>query len=53
VEFGRGVGRCVKEESTSSVAVVGRIPMEIVIKVREDLLKEIVESNWPTKACYY
>ncbi|QCD87508.1 hypothetical protein DEO72_LG3g2044 [Vigna unguiculata] len=53
VESGRGVSRCVEEESTSPVAVVGRIPMETMIEVREDPLEEIAESNWLTKACYY
>ncbi|QCE03819.1 hypothetical protein DEO72_LG8g1847 [Vigna unguiculata] len=33
VEFGRGVGRHVEEESTSLVAVVGRIPMETVTEM--------------------
>ena len=52
MESGRGVGRRVEEESTSLVAVVGRIPMETVTEVREDPPKEIVESNWPAKAGY-
>jgi len=36
MESGRGVGRRVEEESTSLVAVVGRISMKIVTEVRED-----------------
>jgi len=52
VESGRDVGRRVKEESTSPVAMVGRIPMETVTEVREEPPKEIVESNWPAKAGY-
>jgi len=34
------------------VAVVGRISMGRVTKVKEDPLKEITESNWPAKAGY-
>jgi len=34
------------------VAVVGRILMGRVTKVKEDPLKEITESNWPAKAGY-
>jgi len=34
------------------VAMVGRIPMETVIEVREDPPEEIVEGNWPAKAGY-
>jgi len=30
----------------------GRIPMETTTKIREDLLKELAESNWPVKAGY-
>ncbi|QCE10813.1 hypothetical protein DEO72_LG10g2045 [Vigna unguiculata] len=52
VESGRGVGKRVEEESTSPVAVVGRIPMETMTEVREDLPEEITESNWPAKANY-
>jgi len=52
VESGRGVGRHVEKESNSLVAVVGRIPIEIVTEVREDLPEEIVQSNWPAKAGY-
>jgi len=48
----RSVGRCLEEESASLMAVVGRIPMETVTKVREDPPEEIVESSWPTKAGY-
>ena len=44
--FGGNVGRRFEEESTSPVAVVGRIPMETVIDLREDPLEEIAESNW-------
>jgi len=52
VQSGRSVGRHFEEESTSSVAVVGRILMETVTEVREDPPKEIVERNWPAKAGY-
>ncbi|QCD78885.1 hypothetical protein DEO72_LG1g2521 [Vigna unguiculata] len=45
-------GRRFEEESTSLVAMVGRIPMETVTKVRKDPLEEITESNWPAKAGY-
>jgi len=46
------VGGHLEEESTSLVAVVGRIPMETVTEVREDPPEEIAESNWPAKADY-
>ncbi|QCD81434.1 hypothetical protein DEO72_LG2g1760 [Vigna unguiculata] len=52
VQFGGSVGRHFEEESTSPVAVVGRIPMETVIEVMEDPPEEIVESNWPAKVDY-
>jgi len=52
MESGRGVCRCVEEESTSPVAVVGRISMETMTEVREDPLEEIAESNWLAKAGY-
>jgi len=52
VEFGGSVGRHFEDESTSLVAVVGRILMETVIEVREDPPDEIAESNWPAKAGY-
>jgi len=52
MESGRSVGKRVEEESTSPVAVVGRIPMETVTEVREDPFEEIAESNWPAKAGY-
>jgi len=39
------VGRCLEEESTSPVVVVGRIPMEIVTVMREDPPEEIAESS--------
>jgi len=31
---------------------MGRIPMETLTEVREDLLEEIAESSWPAKADY-
>ena len=31
---------------------IGRIPMERVVKVREDPPEELAESNWPAKAGY-
>ena len=46
------VGRRLEEESTSPVAMVGRMPMEIVTEVREDPPEEIVESSWPAKVGY-
>jgi len=52
MESGRSIGRHVEEESTSPAAMVGRIPMETVTKVREDLQEEIAESNWPVKGGY-
>jgi len=52
VESRRDVGKHVEEESTSPMAMVGRIPMETVIEVREDPPEEIVENNWPAKAGY-
>jgi len=52
MESGRSIGRHVEEESTSPAAMVGRIPMETVIEVREDPQEEIAESNWPAKGGY-
>jgi len=34
------------------MAVVGRIPMETIIEVREDPPEEIAETSWPAKAGY-
>jgi len=31
---------------------IGRIPMEMVVEVREDPPKELAESNWPVKTGY-
>ncbi|QCD96421.1 hypothetical protein DEO72_LG6g1124 [Vigna unguiculata] len=52
IESGGSRGRHVEEESISSAGMVGRIPMETMIEVREDPLEELVESNWPTKGGY-
>jgi len=52
VQSGGSVGRRFEEESTSLVAVVGRIPMETVTEAREDPLEEITKSNWPAQAGY-
>jgi len=52
MESGGSIGRHVEEESTSSAGMVGRIPMETVIEVREDPLEELAESNWPAKGGY-
>jgi len=52
IESGRSRGRYVKEESTSSGGVVGGIPMETVIEVREDPPEELAESNWLAKDDY-
>jgi len=43
------VGRHLEEESTSPVAVVGRIPMVTITEVREDPPEEIAKSSWPAK----
>ena len=51
-ESERSVGRHVEEESTSPMAVVDKIPMEMVTEVREDPHEEIVESNWLAKVSY-
>jgi len=52
MKSGRSIGRHVEQESTSLAAVVGRILMETVTVVREDLPEEITESNWLAKADY-
>jgi len=52
VESGGSVGRRFKEESTSLVAVVGRILMETMTEVRDDPPEEIAKSNWPAKDGY-
>jgi len=52
IKSGRSRGRQVKEESTSSGGMVGRIPMETVRKVREDPPEELAESNGSTKGGY-
>ena len=46
------VGRRPEERSVSPMAVVGRIPMETIIEVREDPPEEIAERSWPAKAGY-
>jgi len=45
MQFRGSVDRRLEEESVSPIAVVGRIPMEMVTDVREDPPKEIAESS--------
>ena len=45
-------GRRLEVGSVSQMAVVGRIPMETIIEVREDPPEEIAESRWPARAGY-
>ena len=46
------VGKHLEGGSVSPMAVVGRIPMEMITEVREDPPEEIAESSWPAKAGY-
>jgi len=46
------VGRRLEEGSVSLMVVVGRIPMETITEVREDLPEEIAKSSWLAKAGY-
>ena len=34
------------------VGSVGRIPVEVVVEIREDSPEELAESNWPAKTRY-